>query len=165
MIRWSWWQANNGVSTTILTQNHCGSADCYNEQPHSHWLSVPAVIVLGAATTRSNGNEFIWVMVYCQYVNFIPLVMDNWLLYHLPPPRCLELLAAPPPGSPGAAHWGWGLWVESSVIGCLLVLTGLGPGLWVWGTGHHYCLLTKESFGMSDRCIFYFFRLHNMLWL
>lgn len=35
--------------------------------------------------------------------------------------------------------------MESSVKGILVVLTGLGPGPWVWGTGGHYCLLTKEG--------------------
>lgn len=72
-----------------------------------------------------------------------PLAANNVLLCHLPPLHCLELPAAPLQGSPRASHWGWGLWVEFSVIGLLVGLTGSGPGLWVWGTAVHYCHLTK----------------------
>lgn len=62
-IRWSWYQGNDGISGPILTPSRCASADCYGEQPHSHWPSVPAVSVLGAATTGKNDNWFIQVMV------------------------------------------------------------------------------------------------------
>lgn len=39
--------------------------------------------------------------------------------------------------------------MESSVTGFLEVLTGLDPGLWVWGTGGRHCLLTKEGVNWS----------------
>lgn len=74
--RWSCCQANDGISKPILTQNRCGSADCYDGQLRSRWLSVPAVIVLGAETTSNNDNWLIWVMVYCKGIIYV----NEWVL-------------------------------------------------------------------------------------
>lgn len=49
-IRWSQHQANDYISRAILTRNHFSSADCYDVRLHSHWLSVLAALVPGAAT-------------------------------------------------------------------------------------------------------------------
>lgn len=71
--------------------------------------------------------------------------------HHSPPRRCLELLAAPLPKSPGGAHWGSALWAGSSVTGFLTAWTGWGPGLWVGGTaGHFHHLRKEEHMGMHE---------------
>lgn len=87
-------------------------------------------------------------------------------LFQLPSLHCLEVLAAPLPGSPRAAHWGWELWAESSVIRFLMALTELGPGLWVWGTAGHYCHLRNGRWAfvlwISDWSMFLQFNYFNL---
>lgn len=95
--------------------------------------------------TQFNSGSWFWVC--CMWV---PLAASNVLLLYLAPLHCLEPPAAPLPGSPRAARWGWGLWVEFSTTGLLVGSTGSGPGLWVWGTAVRYCHLTMK------RCVLEF---------
>lgn len=98
---------NDGKIRTELTRNHCASTECA-EQPYSHWPSVPAVIVPGAAAAGSTHTlfrvlfyykEMVWSLLYV-----VPLAASNVSLLHSPPLHCLEPPAAPLPGSPRAAH-------------------------------------------------------------
>lgn len=59
---------------STLTWSHCVSADCYDDQLHSHWLSALCAIVLGAATVRN--NSIFLFRLYCEEV----ILVNEWIL-------------------------------------------------------------------------------------
>ncbi len=50
------YEANDGLTMTVLTLNRCASADWYDEQLRSHWRSVPVVILPEVATAGNKDN-------------------------------------------------------------------------------------------------------------
>lgn len=103
----SWYSDQQDLWGQKLTQNHCELLG-YDGQLHSHWPSVPAAnahVVASVGKTKNNQFNLVWLPVRSNRWTSCDFAINHSLIYCSLPPRCLELPAAPPPRSLGAARW------------------------------------------------------------